>query len=556
MHLCEQIPIVSLFCGCGGMDFGMSLAGFSPILAFDVNPVAVETYNRNNPPVAVVADLSELSGRSIAKMIEEKGNGVIPRGIVGGPPCQSFSVSNVHRDPDDTRNGLPLKFASIVHTLNRRYSLDFFVFENVMGLRSEKSKPILSSALRDLEQAGFNVFVDQLDTRYFGVAQSRNRLFVVGVNRTLYPFLRFVFPQGDDKVLRTVRDVIGGFPQPTFYKRSLSPRDIPFHPNHWTMNPKSVKFSRDLSNAGKRTSRSFRRLEWDQPSPTVAYGHREINLHPNGSRRLSVLEAMRIQGFPMSYQVLGNLTQQVAQVSDALPPAVSKAIGESIRRTVYLPARRMALALIDWYGQNGRAFPWREAPSRYSVMIAEKLLQQTSATPMLVATYSSLISKYPTVTALSNANTSELDALISGLGLGYRSSELLILARALVERHGTEVPSSYEELIGLPGVGPYIARCILCFGDGEDLPVVDINVARFIYRVFNWQGSRPKNPARSKELVAQAEKMILPGKARIVNWAILDLCHSVCKPRQPSCSDCPLIRECQHYLINGLRREL
>ena len=130
-----KIPIVSLFCGCGGMDYGFKQKGFTPIVAIDNTEIAIKTYNENNAPhVAVKSDISKLSGKKIISMINELGNGIKPRGIVGGPPCQPFSISNVYHNPEDPRTFLPLKFASTMKAVNKKYKLDFFVFENVIGL--------------------------------------------------------------------------------------------------------------------------------------------------------------------------------------------------------------------------------------------------------------------------------------------------------------------------------------------------------------------------------------------------------------------------------------
>jgi DNA (cytosine-5)-methyltransferase 1 len=116
----EQIPIVSLFCGCGGMDSGLKQQGFIPIIAIDNSEIAIKTYNENNMPhVAVKSDISKLSGGKIISMIDGLGNGIKPRGIVGGPPCQSFSISNVYHNPEDPRNFLPL------NVVNQRYGTLF-----------------------------------------------------------------------------------------------------------------------------------------------------------------------------------------------------------------------------------------------------------------------------------------------------------------------------------------------------------------------------------------------------------------------------------------------
>lgn len=552
-----KIPVVSLFCGCGGMDYGLKQQGFEPVLAIDNSEIAIKTYNANNKPnVAIVSDISTLSGRKIISMIEGIEKDVKPRGVIGGPPCQPFSISNVHHDPEDPRNKLPLEFASILKILNNKYKLDFFIFENVIGLKSKKHSEIFNSLIKALMDAGFNLFIEELNAKYFGVAQSRKRLFVVGINKLLYPNIEFKFPSGDKNRVYTVREVIGNLPEPIYYNRSLSASDIPFHQNHWTMNPKSKKFKSDSNVIISRNGRSFRKLDWDKPSSTVAFGHREINVHPNGHRRISIYEAMRIQGLPVSYKIIGNLTQQVSQVSDTLPPQIASAIGKSINNTIYLPQTRISINLIKWYQKNHRNFPWRNNNDPYSILIAEKLLQQTSANDSVIEVYNALISRYPDIRSLSKAEPVDLTPFVNKLGFAYRAFELVNLARVVSRRYDGKIPDKLNQLLELPGVGEYIARAILSFAYEYDVPIVDTNIARFIYRIFGWQGPTPSNPARSKRLIAQAEKLIIRGKTKIINLSMLDLCNSLCRLKDPDCSICPISGECQYYCLYWRYKEV
>jgi DNA (cytosine-5)-methyltransferase 1 len=101
------------------------------------------------------------------------------------------------------------------------------------------------------------------------------------------------------------------------------------------MTPKSKSFSTPGALVpGTARGRSFRTLHWDQPSPTVAYGNREVHVHPDSRRRLSVYEAMLLQGFPPTYELLGSLSDQVTQVSEAVPPPLGHAIAESVKQAL------------------------------------------------------------------------------------------------------------------------------------------------------------------------------------------------------------------------------
>ena len=101
------------------------------------------------------------------------------------------------------------------------------------------------------------------------------------------------------------------------------------------MYPRSRKFTDGSLITNHRQGRSFRVLDWDKPSLTVAYGNREIHVHPDTHRRLSVYEAMLLQGLPEDYELLGTLSDQFRQVSDAVPPQIAKALGRAIYATLY-----------------------------------------------------------------------------------------------------------------------------------------------------------------------------------------------------------------------------
>lgn len=185
-----------------------------------------------------------------------------------------------------------------------------------------------------------------MDAQHFGVAQMRPRVFVVGLNKEKYPDIDFTFPEGNPQQVKTVRETIGHLPEPVFYSRSLKEKDIPYHPNHWCMVPKSKKFSSGSMQPGQIMGRSFRVLSWDRPSYTVAYGHREVHVHPNGHRRLSVYEAMLLQGFPTEYVLEGTLSDQIRLVSEAVSPPVAYALALSLREQLGIGTSATSKALV------------------------------------------------------------------------------------------------------------------------------------------------------------------------------------------------------------------
>ena len=327
-----QISILSLFSGCGGFDLGFVKAGFDVALALDIDRAAVDTYNYNHKGNrAEECDISNTSGEDIIKRLEKKAHFSPPRGIIGGSPCQSFSRGNVHFKADDIRHTLPRQYAKILKVLNAHYNLDFFVFENVRGITSEKHRETFGEFKELFIDAGFSLSEGLLDALQFAVPQRRPRIFVVGLNTKKYGAPSFTFPTGNPKECRSVGSALKGLAEPAFFRRGIAVDNIPVHANHWTMMPKSEKFRNGFLKEGQRPGRSFRVLSWTEPSWTVAYGNREIHIHPSGTRRLSVYEAMLLQGLPKTYVLKGNLSQQIRQVSDTVPSQVGEALGKAIR---------------------------------------------------------------------------------------------------------------------------------------------------------------------------------------------------------------------------------
>lgn len=329
------VPVLSLFCGCGGMDLGFETAGFDPILAIDIDQAAVDTHAINRPErpdTSLRADLSEISPDDIAERLS------LPvRGVIGGPPCQAFSVSNVYKHPEDPRSRLPINYARIVKRLNREDALDFFVFENVFGLRTKRHAEQLQLFKELFGEAGFTLFEDELDAADFGVPQYRRRVFIVGFNASRYEGLKFEFPRGNPDKHVTLREALVDLPEPVYFERGLdagSIKEATGFWNHWSLRPKSAKFANRNGELvpGDRRGRAFRVLHWDEPSMTVAYGHREVHVHPNMHRRLSIREALRLQGFPDSYRLTGTLSEQIRMVSDAVPPPLARSLADQIRR--------------------------------------------------------------------------------------------------------------------------------------------------------------------------------------------------------------------------------
>lgn len=323
--------IVSLFSGAGGLDLGFSSSGFPLAFAVDNSPAAVETHRHNFPRAAAVsADLVDLGPEGVLTALQRILKPGDEIGVIGGPPCQGFSRANNASVATDPRNQLPMLYLGIVEALQARYDVQFVLFENVLGLRDAKHEVVFRSILSKLRGLGFQTNVNECSALDFGVPQTRNRVIIAGWSNhaAAVAYAPRKVRRGD----LTVRAAIGGLPDPAYYARGLDAGSIPHHPNHWTMKPLSKRFSNP--NTFQTVGRSFRRLSWDSPSPTVAYGHREIHIHPDGHRRLSIFEAMLLQGFPSTFVLKGTLSAQVEQVSNAVPPPLAKALASAAKRAL------------------------------------------------------------------------------------------------------------------------------------------------------------------------------------------------------------------------------
>jgi DNA (cytosine-5)-methyltransferase 1 len=324
--------LLSLFCGAGGLDSGFWQAGYNIVLAADNFPAAVRTHARNHDPHGTVTknlDLSVTTWEQLQALWSQRARRP-PVGVIGGPPCQAFSVSNVHQKEDDPRRRMPEHYAQIVEGFNRSVGIDFFLFENVEGLYSSKHAAAFLRFKELCYQAGFEICEKVIDAVHFGLPQYRQRLIVVGINRERFPGITFDIPEGDVTTPVPIDAVLRGLPEPVTNERGMKPEDIPFHPNHWTFKIFSQKFTNGAIQPGCKIGRSFRALKWGEPSWTVAYGHREVHVHPDCHRRLSIYEAMLLQGFPHDYILESTISDQVILVSDAVPPPVGQALATSI----------------------------------------------------------------------------------------------------------------------------------------------------------------------------------------------------------------------------------
>lgn len=195
---------------------------------------------------------------------------------------------------------------------------------------------------------------------------------------------------------------------------------------------------------------------------------------------------------------------------------------------------------MSWFAENHRTFPWRTETDPYRILIAEKMLQQTSYRHVLKV-YDKFIHHYPDLKALSGAGIDDVRNVIKPLGFHNQRSEQLVEMAIILGKQEFKVPNTREELLMLPGVGEYIADAVCCFAYNQQVPVIDVNVRRVFNRVIF-------DPDRKdKELRPLLTQYLPQGCAKKFNWAVIDFSSIVCS-RKPKCSKCFALSYCGYNI--------
>ncbi len=211
-------------------------------------------------------------------------------------------------------------------------------------------------------------------------------------------------------------------------------------------------------------------------------------------------------------------------------------------------AQKFQSALLDWYDRHARTLPWRATGGRtadpYHVWMSEIMLQQT--TVQTVASYfEKFTSRWPTLSHLANADTDDVMQAWAGLGYYARARNLLKCARHVHEHHAGVFPQTEEELLNLPGIGPYTSAAISAIAFNKQATVIDGNVERVVSRVAlitdPLPGSKPQIREQSNILFHNVSR---PGDFA---QAMMDLGATICIPRTPRCSLCPVSDFCAAF---------
>lgn len=344
----KVVTVVDLFSGCGGLSFGFEKAGYDILVGVDNWEPSLKTFKRNHKSSeTMLADLSDLN----PKLIEKHTHGKRVDVVVGGPPCQGFSISG-KRMLDDPRNGLYRSFVRVVEYFQPKA----FLLENVPNMLAMGKGKVKDSILEDFTNLGYKVVYKVLLASDYGVPQNRRRVMFVG----LKDGVEFEFPKaifGDDlhsKITagealsdleeNSVTDgsVYNSKPQSDYQKlmRSNSKyvynHEITQHSDSTISTISLVPDGGNYKNLPdhlrdtRKVNIAWTRYCSTKPSLTIDTGHRH-HFHYKWNRIPTVRESARLQSFPDDFVFEGSRTSQYKQVGNAVPPILAEAVAKKLK---------------------------------------------------------------------------------------------------------------------------------------------------------------------------------------------------------------------------------
>ena len=328
------MKIISLFSGCGGLDLGFERAGFEISIANEYDPTIWDTYKINHPFTKLIeGDIRSLKEDDFPDDID---------GIIGGPPCQSWSEAGALRGINDARGKLFYDYIRILKSKQPK----FFLAENVSGMLANRHSEAVNNIIAMFKDCGYDVSINLVNAKDYGVPQERRRVFYIGFRSDLG--IHFEFPIGstaDDKKKLTLRDVIW----------DLQFTAVPAGARNYH-NPQAINNNEYFTGAYSPIFMSRNRVKgWDEQAFTVQASGRQCQLHPQAPkmifieqnkrefvkgkehlyRRMTIREIARIQGFPDDFKFIYNYTDDAYKmIGNAVPVNLAYEVGVAIKQAL------------------------------------------------------------------------------------------------------------------------------------------------------------------------------------------------------------------------------
>jgi DNA (cytosine-5)-methyltransferase 1 len=324
----KRVNVIDIFCGASGLSTGFSNVGFNVLLGIDFFESALKTFKRNHPTSKILnEDIRKISGEDIRDLIGNKKIHI----VVGGPPCQGFSMAG-KRQPNDPRNSLFREYVRLIQELDP----EIFVMENVRGLlsmKNEEGEKVIDIILDEFKKIGkYRIELDKVNTADYGVPEKRNRIFIIGYKENYC----FKFPSKTHN-----KNGTNGLKKWMGLKNILEKKNKVNKKYFYSQKLINGFLRREKNNKKKKMGFGWQFLNEDEPSYTISARYykdgAEALVKYNDSfkegsiRRLTPSECALIQSFPKSFKFIGSENEIYRQIGNAVPPKMAEAIAKSIK---------------------------------------------------------------------------------------------------------------------------------------------------------------------------------------------------------------------------------
>ncbi|MDI4567479.1 MAG: DNA cytosine methyltransferase [Mycoplasma sp.] len=325
-----KYKVLEFFAGAGGLALGLEQAGFKTVGLIEIDKNCINTLFKNRPDWNLIhSDIIDLVGNNLDIYIKKFKNIDL---ISGGFPCQPFSYAGKKKGFNDTRGTIFYYFVEVIRKIRPK----MFLIENVKGLLTHNDKKTFQTIIETLQKLDYHLSWQVLNALDYGIAQKRERLFIVGID-SCYSSQPFIFPPKYSKKL-TLKDVLKNVPKSLGASYSDKKKKIfSLVPpgGCWKNLPTDIAkeyMGKSYFLGGGKTGIA-RRLSWNEPSLTLTCSpsqNQTERCHPDEIRPFTIREYARIQGFPDTWEFSGSIHSIYKQIGNAVPVNLAKSVGLKI----------------------------------------------------------------------------------------------------------------------------------------------------------------------------------------------------------------------------------